>query len=283
MAKKLLAVKMRKGENLKRDGHVLCRFHMAWVSTPDLERYQASGLVTCREHFCNIVYGFINNENTTGYSVIDDAPIDLDRTRLLIVNEGKSGYWEEPSYTKEQFRTGLFNGKALLNVYEKLGNFSCTSKISTINHEKYGKQWLITGPQEWIKSGQLVSAMTFLLRLATYFEEIDTTDINTVENSFKMLLADKKFRKVKSDIDTVLRLFWDKLWVLVKFQNDLFSTDIESNYKVKDMLCHDYGIACGINNLAKAESNLPGNVDEKFKILCKEHLPRKKVEMEETN
>lgn len=270
--KKLLTVGMRKTETNTEDHYELNNFNMAWISSPETGRYQASTLMTCREYLCESMYGVVHNKSFMHIDLETDAPVDINRTRLLIAND------KEP----EEFKEGLFNGKALLNVYEKLAGFSSTSKIATVNHEKYGKQWLITGPPEWMKAGQLISAMTFLLRLATYnSEKIDTTDINTVEDSFKSMLVDKELLKKHEmhnssqfyEINTRLRNFWDKMWVLTKFQSDLFSENFKENYKInRDQ---NFGVACGIDNLSQGTSKLPGEVDTKFAKLCETYLPRK--------
>jgi hypothetical protein len=64
------------------------------------------------------------------------------------------------------------------------------------------------------------------------------------------------------------------MWVLVKFQNELFSDDYKENYK-SSTDNDDFGMRCGIRNLAAGLSELHGKIDEKFKEFCKKHLPRK--------
>lgn len=272
--KELLVVKMRKTETASQDYYELYNFNMAWVSSPETGRYQASALMTCREYLCDSIYNFIHNKPSSRISLDRDAPVDLNRTRLLIVNDNKP---------KKEFKEGLFSGKALLNVYEKLADFSSTSKITTVNHERYGKQWLITGPPEWMKAGQLLSAMTFLLRLATYNnKEINTADIDTVEDSFKSMLTNKELLKEHEannsshfcEIDTRLRDFWDKIWILLKFQSELFSENAKENYAVSPN--ENYGVMCGIDHLSQGTAKLPGEVTKEFKKLCEIHLPRKK-------
>ncbi|MEA3296184.1 MAG: hypothetical protein U9Q27_03550 [Patescibacteria group bacterium] len=281
--KQLPTVKCRKNRIENKTNYKFRNFNMAWVSDPVLERRQATGVTFCREELCTYVRASIYGDSYYSYLLNDkDLPIDMNRTRLLILNDGTD------RLKKQQFKENLFNGKALLNVYEKIGNFSNLSKISTINHENYGKQWLITGPKEWMKSGQLISAMTFLLRLATFNGPIDTSSLKTVETSFKKLLDNKNrinYSIYGIDIDQSLRCFWDKIWVLVKFQNELFSNNYEENYKVsliddkdplkKIYLSHNtFGKNCGIRNLAKKTSKLSGDIDEKFAKLCEKYLPR---------
>jgi hypothetical protein len=268
--KKLPIVKCREGASKDIANYGFTNFNMAWVSNPSLGRQQATAILKCREFLCSCVQAQFCKNNYGGYFAINkDAPIDIDRTRLLILNDGSE------DLNKQQFKQNLFHGKVLLNIYEKVGNFSSLSKISTINHERYEKQWLITGPKEWMKAGQLISAMTFLLRLATFGNLIDTSNLTTVETSFRKII-DSKIKPVRyaTDVDQNLECFWDKMWILVKFQNELFSNDYKKNYS-SELDNDDFGMRCGIQNLAAGSSGLPGKIDEKFIELCKKYLPRK--------
>ena len=276
--KKLPIVRCRKAEDIDMSGYHFESFNMAWVSSPGTGRHQATAVLGCREYLCACVCAYLR-ESSYGenFSITQDAPIDMDKTRLLILNNGSD------ELSKQEFKKNLFNGKALLNVYEKVGNFSDFSKISTIDHEEYGKQWLITGPKEWMKAGQLISAMTFLLRLSTFKGLIDTSSLTTVETTFNEIIKnrdeDRAKGKIKSsryaiDIDLNLKCFWDKMWILTKFQNELFSDDPKENYEGSSSN-NEFGVYCGIRNLAAGTSNLPGKIDEKFAKLCEKYLPRK--------
>lgn len=268
--KKLPIIKCREGESKDVPGYGFNNFNMAWISDPGIGRQQATGILKCREFLCACARAqFCENSYGTSFVNSKDAPIDIDRTRLLILNDGSD------DLSKQQFKENLFHGKALLNVYEKIGNFSSFSKISTVNHERYGKQWLITGPKEWMKAGQLISAITFLLRLATFGNLIDTSDLTSVETSFhKIISSETKPIGYIVDVDLNLKCFWDKMWILIKFQNELFSDNYKKNYG-GSLNNDDFGMKCGIRNLAAGSSELPGKIDEKFMKLCKKHLPRK--------
>jgi hypothetical protein len=268
--KKLPIIKRREGESKNTPGYGFSDFNMAWVSDPVLGRQQATGVMKCREFLCACARTqFCKNSYGANFISNKDAPIDTDRTRLLILNDGSE------DLSKQQFKENLFHGKALLNIYEKVGNFSSFSKISTVKHERYGKQWLITGPKEWMKAGQLISAMTFLLRLSAFGNLIDVSNLATVEASFhKIINNETKPIRYITDIDQNLKCFWDKMWVLAKFQNELFSDDYKKNYE-GPIDNDNFGMRCGIRNLAAGLSELPGKIDEKFKEFCKKHLPRK--------
>lgn len=268
--KKLPIVKRREGDFKDLAKYGFSDFNMAWVSNPSLGRQQATATLRCREFLCACARAQFY-ENDCGSSFINnkDAPIDTSRTRLLILNDGVE------DLNKQQFKRNLFHGKVLLNVYEKAGDFSSLSKISTINHERYGKQWLITGPKEWMKAGQLISAMTFLLRLSTFGNLIDTSNLTSVEASFYKIINNKtKPIRYIADVDQNLKCFWDKMWILIRFQSELFSDDYKENYK-SPLDNDDFGVMCGIRHLAAGSSGLSGKIDEKFIKLCKEHLPRK--------
>lgn len=276
--KKLPIVKCRRTEDKDTYDYCFESFSMAWVSSPSTGRHQATAVMNCREYLCACVHAYLRGKNYGGiFSINEDDPIDMDKTRLLILNDGSD------ELSKQKFKENLFNGKALLNVYEKVGNFSSLSKISTINHEKYGKQWLITGPKEWMKAGQLISAMTFLLRLSTFERLINTSSLTTVEADFNKIIKDKARNrelgkacssKYGTDVDLNLKCFWNKMWILVKFQNELFSDEFKENYG-GSLTNDDFGAMCGIRNLAAGSSGLPGKIDEKFAELCKKYLPRK--------
>lgn len=275
--KKLPIVKRRKGDEDLHSYH-LEGFNMAWVSSPSTGRHQATSIVGCREYLCACVCAYIRKDDYYTKFLIDkDTPIDMDKMRLLVLNDGSN------KLSKQEFKKNLFNGKALLNVYEKVGNFSSLSKISTINHKKYGKQWLVTGPKEWMKAGQLISVMTFLLRLSAFEGLIDTSSLDTVETDFNKMIKKRDKNRTEgkfapyyygTDIDLNLKCFWDKIWVLIKFQNELFSDDPKENYG-GSLNNNDFGVLCGIRNLASGTSELPGKIDEKFAKLCEKHLPRK--------
>ena len=270
--KKFPIVKCRKGESKDVDTYGFTGFSMAWISNPILGRRQTTAILSCREFLCACVRASLYENNYCDMFINNkDLPIDMSRARLLILNDGS----EELS--KQQFKENLFNGKTLLNVYEKVGNFSSLSKISTVNHEGYGKQWLITGPKEWMKSGQLVSAMTFLLRLATFNGPINTLNLTSVEKSFNEIVNNRDKTKPSmyiADVDQNLKCFWDKMWILIKFHNELFSDNYKENYEGL-LNNNDFGMKCGIRHLVSGISELPEKINEKFTELCKKHLPRK--------
>ena len=246
-------------------------FTFAYVSNPANGRTQATGAMTCREHFNATLWKAINKAASAYHDISRDAPVDLERLRILIMCT-PSG-----SVTVEQFKSKLFSGKACLNLLEKINNWK-PSAITSVKHDKCKNAWLLTGSEKWMSQPQLLSLATWILRLSATFGPIDASSYDAFEENLKTI-KDKTPQSAKtSDVATYLPKFWDKIYVLLKYNDEIWGhMNFDKAWKINTD--KNFGVLSGMVSFVMGEANYSEDVkkaSEKFKKLCKEHLPRKK-------
>jgi len=268
--KKLIRVHNRsKNGTTYKDNYKYSSINFAFVSNPENGRKQATNLVTCREYVNRVALGAATGTGDPNHDVNSDAPIDFDRLRLLIVHDPDG--WEE-------FRTKLFNGKACLNLLEKVNKWK-PSTITTVKHDTYDHAWLLTGPKEWMSQPQLLSLATWILRLAAVEGPIETTNFDVFEDDLKKRI------NINNSHDSGLYLnnFWDKLYILTKYHDQIWE-GVDEKKAWTDVDPSSFGIYSGLLNFVSKTpkySNCVRITQKRFLGLCKEHLPRKKKQTKE--
>ena len=266
--KKLIRVHNRsKNGSTYKDSYKYSSINFAFVSNPENGRKQATGLMTCREYVNRAALVAANGVDNSDHNVNDDAPIDFDRLRLLIVHDPEG--WEE-------FRTKLFNGKACLNLLEKVNKWK-PSTITTVKHDTYDHAWLLTGPKEWMGQPQMLSLATWILRLAALSGPIETENFDAFEDDLENRI------NIRSNYDSGLYLdsFWDKLYILTKYHDQIWEGVDEKKAWI-DVDPNSFGIYSGLLNFVSKTpeySNYVRITQKRFLDLCKEHLPRKKKQV----
>lgn len=243
----------------------LSSIHFAYVSSPATGRMQITDSMTCREYVMQKVWYAVNNYDQDN----DLPPFDFSKLRLLIVYD--------PSDVAD-FRRKLFSGKAALNVLEKINNWD-QSSITTVKHKYYSNAWLLTSPAEWMSQPQLLSLMTWIIRLSAIDGPINTDSYDAMEYSLLEIL--KKTRNtdnVTSDNLTYLSLFWDKMYVILKYYKEIFDgADLKTAWPNVDK--HDYlhvngGMKTFTEDIVEY-SKYASESQKRFKELCDKYLPRK--------
>jgi len=249
--RKLPRVKARAGSSS--DSYAPSGFQFAFVSSPAEGRQQCTGLHSCRESVNSVLKSHVFGNHGK------DAPADLTRFRLLIAGPGADA------------KTRLFGAKACLNLCEGIAGWK-RSTISTVKHEKYKNAWLITGPGEWMKSPQLVSAATFILRVCCQ-NSITAKSYDELEVAWLKLIK----RSSSNDVDSFLSLYWDKMYVLLKEADKIFPA---ADYK--ELWGEDYGGSFGHQsgiyqfwNNSNQYSPKAAQARKRFKEFVKNELPRK--------
>jgi len=271
MAAKKKLIRVKKFRTDKGDGYGFSKAQFAWMCPPiDGVRTQITPFVYCRERVTGYVHAAMNNLDYNEFDS-DREPFDRETLRILIAKDPQNF---------EQFRTKLFNGKAIMNIYEDIAGWE-RSKITTVKHEVRNNVWLLTGPKEWLMAPQLVSAFTFILRLTAEYGPFDVDGgLDSVEDEFERLCKKWRGRDGHYDVTGYLEKFKDKLYVLVKYHKELFGKDGAKKLWPRNESSGNVGVRGGFLYLSP-EYNVDGSFcygrwKRKFAKLCKQHLPRKK-------
>lgn len=245
-------------------GYGFDNMNFAFVSNPSLGRKQISATMTCREYVNRTVWGAAIGKNVGQYCPESDLPFDFSRLRLLIVQDAKD---------VESFKRNLFNGKAALNLLESLNNWK-RSTITTVIHSNYKHAWLLTGPEEWVSQPQLLSLCTWILRLASHSGPLDVDSYDALESC--LFNIQKNNTDGTSDKHSYCRLFWDKMYILVKYHKTIFAgVGHQEAWMVRDT--EHFGIYSGFSSFCNKDANYSKHViaaQKRFSELCGKHLPR---------
>lgn len=259
--KKLIRVEGRGGSS--GGGYGFSSINFAFVSSPATGRKQASSTMTCREYVNRTAYGCASGNGDTHHTPLVDQPIDFERLRILVVHDPKG---------VDGFKTKLFNGKAIMNVLEKINKWK-PSTITTVKHSVYENAWLLTGPAEWMSQPQLLSLATWVLRLAAVKGPIETKSFDALEANLSRLRG----QGGSSDVSTYLENFWDKLYVLLKYHDKIWGpVDHKAAWVNVSSGC--FGVYSGLYTFVSGKpeySKAVQGAQSRFFKLCKQHLPRK--------
>jgi hypothetical protein len=245
-------------------GHSSMNF--SFVSSPADGRRQVCSIVTCREYVNRTVWAAYNGKSVSNYTHAANPPMDFDRLRLLIVHDPDG---------VEAFKRKLFNGKAALNLFEKLAGWK-KSTITTVKHSDYSNAWLLTGPQEWISQPQLLSLATWILRLASFAGPLNVESYSHLEKSFYDI-KNKRNTGSNSDQTTYASKFWDKSYILVKHHKEIFKGMAMSDAWSPES-SGNFGVYSGFMSFCDKSASYSDKVraaQSRFHDLCKTQLPRK--------
>lgn len=188
--------------------------HFAFVSSPVNDRVQCTALAACRESVNSA--GYYCRFKVPGYSIHsfdEDAPVDFEKLRLLIVNDVDKEFYDD-------FKTKLFSGKALLNCYEKEMKWA-PSKIATVKHPSYNNAWLLTGPKEWMSQPQLLSIATLFIRLMSVHGPLkENTTFQQTEDSLKTLY-NNYVESMKNEEESGTFTYYSDIGLYLKHLDDI--------------------------------------------------------------
>lgn len=264
--KKLIHVEGRAG-NVQ--GYEFSSINFAFVASSAHNRRQATGTMTCREHFNRTFWHAVRKEKDGYYNPDSDPPIDLEKLRILIV-------YNPREVSVETFKSKLFNGKACLNLLEKINGWK-PSSITTVKHSSYKNAWLLTGPSEWLYQPQLLSLATWVLRLSAIYGPIASDSFDAFESNLKKM-AEVSPSNSNSDASTFVKAFWDKIYILLKYHNEIWEhMDFKKGWDLHTD--KGFGSQSGLLTFVRGDLEYSDNALQaykKFKSLCNKYLPRKK-------
>lgn len=267
--KKLIRIKAR---NSTSENYTHPNLHFAFVSDPTNGRIECTELIQCRETVNNILYLYRQKKSEYSSRFTKNSLIDFQKLHLLIVKDVEDSY--------DEFKTKLFSGKALLNRYEEKAGWFPTSKITTVKHPHYSDTWLLTGPKEWMSQPQLLSTVTFFMRLMSIHGplEVDGT-FEQAESSLKTLY--KNYIKSKNynatftyypDIEEYLG-YLDDIKLLITNTKEIFEgiklDDAWNKLKDKSSFSIYSGILSFLRNAPISYSNEISIAQNKFVQLKK--------------
>lgn len=250
--KKLLRVEAYPGSSTSGYGNTTMMFSLVNIIGGD--RKQVLSAYTCREQFCAGIKNVIQNGGNHGLT------LDLDRVRLLII--------QDPSDFKV-FRDKLFTGKRLANIFEEAAGWKPLGKITTVKHSAYKNAWLYTGPGEWMSQPQLMSTLTFLLRMASAHGPFDASNVQEAEAAMKKLL--KATSGKTADTSSFLPHIWDSLKLVTKEHRKIFGKP-DPKKAWDDPQGSSFGYASGILNFVTGSPDYSSHViaaQRRFKELRK--------------
>lgn len=246
------------------------RMQFAFLSSPKSGMKQCHPFVLCRDFLQDVVKAHLDEGNCDifglKYNFGKNPPINISGMRMLVTREGL------PDKDKLTFLKKLWNSKDLLNHYENTAGWSKTTilKVDDNSNNKKNHIWLFIGSKEWMRSSFLVSMFTYIIRLGA--KEIKFSSNEELEEAYKELIKSSKMwvNGVKDNDLFYLGECWDKLFLIVKYNKELFSDDIKKNYAVADGMgsMHNYG---GILSLCKFNA-----YDKEINVKLKEIHNREK-------
>lgn len=217
--KKLPVVQGRRKIENKATIYTPTGFNFAWISSPETGRHQASGITSCRERLALAAFlsrakhklGQDFNSYSGIFNTVDDAPVDFEKFRLLLVGERKEA------------KARLFNAKKCLNCFEEYAGWQ-KSTISTVKHQRYKDTWMVVGPKEWMKYPQGISIAGLILRVCYRFNVEATDTVEGIISQFKKLLSKVNIDNSDSyDIGTFISKSYDKMHIFIKNMDAVFS------------------------------------------------------------
>lgn len=271
MKKKLPVVNCRKGvSSSEQYGVTGTQMHFAFVTKhEDDTRTQATGFMTCREYVCKSILAQHMKVNGPYSAFGKDTLIDTEKLRLMIAF-GPNNI--------DTLKPYVFTAKAAINTIESAFDIEDRLKISTANHEKSGKVFLLTGSKVWLSTPQLLSLFLLIMRGLSYYKNVDTTSFDTIERCFEGLRLPKNDRKTSDSM--VLSSMWDKVFPIIAFRDEIFKdVTIEQAYSIKKGICDDtFRSRCGVQSFIEDKGiSYNENVAksrEMYEKIINIHLPR---------
>jgi hypothetical protein len=218
--------------------------------------------MTCREYVNFTVWASYRNTQRSQFFPEHKRYVDFETTRILFVYS---------PHTVKEFKDKLFNGKAALNLVENVAGWT-PSKITTVVHNYYKNAWLLTGPKEWMSQPQLVSLMTWIMRLSS-FDKVDVSNYDAFEASVRKA----SISRGSTDAATYASKFWNIMYIMMKYNKEIFdgiTLDRAWPEKIDDY----FGQKSGLLSFVTEKADYSKYVKEaykRFKDLCEKHLPRK--------
>lgn len=230
----------------------LARIAFSICSSPKLGRKQCLKFVVCKAFLHDATNTYFHGGHNGYYRKGDYPDIDMNKLRLLIRKpDGES---------ENKFKKKLYAAKRVVNFYENVANWK-PSKIVKADHSTNKYVWLITGPEQWMHSPQLLSMVTLVLRFCTEHGPINFKTNKDLEKIFKDSSG--------SDAH-YMSYCWDKLFLLMENYDEIFDglepKDLHTSSGVGS---HSNGIA----RLCQFESG-SDKLNERFKKIYESNIKK---------
>jgi len=260
--KKLIRVK---GLSTNRSMYGFSSINFAFVAAPrEGVRNQAGDHCSCREQLAKLAWYSFNNKQGS-YDTSPTRPVDFETLRLLFVHSPADA---------TVFKSKLFKGKVALNLMEDVAGWK-RSTITTVVHSSYSNAWMLTGPGEWMSQPQLLSLMTWIMRLSGSVN-LDTTSYDALEAS----LYSVKNGFASPDTKAYLPKFWDTMYIILKYNKEIFGNISLKKAWPGDLPEADeasFGIYSGLLSFVSGDSYYSTDVKQaydRYLNLRKKYLPR---------
>ncbi len=263
---------MKNIEAIKVDGNgksiydVSTKISFSLFSSQKEGRKQILSFDSCRDYINDCLISFFNvTSGLPGNSHWKETnpKVDTTRLRLLIAKKLLS------NETKEELHNKLRAAKRIINMYEAIAGFKKRSVLRRVIHsnENIKHCWAFIGPPEWMKSSNLVSMITLIIRIVVEsgkFEHL--RNIREVENRFKELCF--QHRGHYNDCGAYLSASWPKFRMLMEKYNELFRSKTTAFWYPSSMTSrwHSSG---GIVSLCKFETCVD-HIDDLMREACAE-------------
>lgn len=222
------------------------RIAFALVTSPAQGRNQVTSFATCRESTYAAVKSYMDSQKTGNAcdSVYKSVQGEIDTTRLrLLLHKDCSSAGVESA-----FKAAIFNGKAILNIYEKYAGWGL-SKITTVKHSIKDHVWLLTGPKEWMSSPALLSMVMLILRVAANHGPFEVSNIKEAQKQWNNLTDGSR---TDGDLNTYLRTSFKYFPMLLKNYKSLFTDSLQVAYS--DPAGKGFGLYGGVHSVCQGIS-----------------------------
>lgn len=188
-----------------------------------------------------------------------EIPIDWNRLRLgIFTHAGKN---------PEEEHEKLLLAKKIINIYEKMGNFSRKSTITRSEYDGKTNAWLLTGPKEWMRCSHLVSMVTLILRVV---HKIHISKLPKKSEISNISDINAFFEKVKDDDilgpDHYYLKLYKRFEIFMTRYSQIF--DLPQHILFPKHLHYSWHSDGGINSLCNAQTNIK-ELDENVRKECK--------------
>lgn len=229
------------------------------VSSPKDGRKQIMGFMGCKAYIHDAAQSHVLGTRDYGshYDKNRNPLMDMNKLRLLVGTNPKTGILKE-------YKKKLFAAKRMLNLFEEAAGWK-PSKITSINHSAIDEGvWLITGPKQWMRSPQMLSMVTLIIRAAVRNGPVDPKNEEEATELLKRWATNSKRNYSER---CYLATCWDKLFLIAKNYKSLFDgLTIEQRYNSGKIGSHSNGIV----NWCSGKAGLD-ELNKRIKDLCKKH------------
>ena len=179
-----------------------------------------SPFVNCRNNFCNMPIVEVNKDPGSVGWKYDPEVNGIDMSKLRVVF----------SISTKSFKTTkkkVFSGKRVLNLLEEEAGWQ-KSIISSVIHTEYKdtKMYLLTGPEQWMRSSSMLSLVVLIMRIASLTGgPFESNTLKELEKEFNVMTREQ----INGDL-SYLKNIKDYIIPIVRNFDRIFTKGPEAYY-----------------------------------------------------